>query len=143
MKNIIETAREDGRFTIFLAAVNRAGLETTLARQRPLTVFAPTDEAFGRLPKERLDDLMEEPARLAEVLKYHITTGRLLSRDFSGRFATETLHESEITIEASDGQVRVNGAEVTGADIECSNGVIHAIDRVLVPETTEAVAPRH
>ncbi len=143
MKNIIETAREDSRFTIFLAAVSRAGLEAALARQRPLTVFAPTDEAFSRLPQGRLDDLMQEPARLAEVLKYHITTGRLLSGDFSGKFTTETLHESEIVIDASGGRVRVDGAEVIGPDIACSNGVIHAIDRVLTPATTEAVAPRY
>lgn len=140
MKSILETAREDGRFTVFLAAVNRAGLASALARQRPLTVFAPTDEAFGRFPQEQLDALMQAPPRLAEVLKHHITTGRLLSGDLSG--TVETLHEDELVIDAAGGRIRVDGAEVTEADIACSNGVVHAIDRVLIPATTEAVAPR-
>ena len=113
-KNIVETARDAGTFTTLIAAIDRAGLESTLAGEGPFTVFAPSDEAFAQLPDGTVDSLLAEPAKLATVLTYHVVPGRVTAADVIG---LATAH----------------GARVISADIEASNGIIHVVDRVLLP----------
>jgi uncharacterized surface protein with fasciclin (FAS1) repeats len=131
-KNIIETAREAGSFTTLLAAVDAAGLSETLAGEGPFTVFAPSDEAFARLPEGTVESLLAEPAKLTEVLTYHVVPGRLTSADAAGLAAVPTVQGAELPL-AVNGGVQVADAAVVLADVEASNGVIHVIDRVLIP----------
>jgi len=131
-KDIVETAREAGSFTTLLAAVDAAGLSETLAGGGPFTVFAPTDEAFAQLPEGTVESLLREPAKLAEILTYHVVPGRVMAADAAGLTAAPTVHGDELPL-STDGGIHVAGARVVSADIEASNGVIHVIDRVLLP----------
>jgi uncharacterized surface protein with fasciclin (FAS1) repeats len=131
-KNIVETAREADSFTTLLAAVDAAGLGWTLASEGPFTVFAPTDEAFAELPEGTVEGLLEDKAKLTAVLTYHVVPGRITAADVTQLHAAETVEGSELPI-AIDGGVQVGGANVVDTDIEASNGVIHVIDRVLLP----------
>jgi uncharacterized surface protein with fasciclin (FAS1) repeats len=131
-KNIVETARDAGTFTTLIAAIDRAGLEPTLAGEGPFTVFAPGDEAFARLPEGAVDSLLAEPDKLAEVLTYHVVPGRVTAADVVGLTTAPTVQGEELRVSV-DGSVHVDGARVLNADIEASNGLIHVIDRVLLP----------
>jgi uncharacterized surface protein with fasciclin (FAS1) repeats len=131
-KNIVETARDAGTFTTLIAAIDRAGLESTLASEGPFTVFAPGDEAFARLPEGAVDSLLAEPDKLAEVLTYHVVPGRVTAADVVGLTTAPTVQGEELRVSV-DGSVHVDGARVLNADIEASNGLIHVIDRVLLP----------
>ena len=131
-KNIVETAREAGTFTTLIAAIDRAGLEPTLAGEGPFTVFAPSDEAFAQLPDGTVDSLLAEPDKLAEVLTYHVVPGRVTAADVVGLATAPTVQGEELRVSV-DGSVHVDGARVISADIEASNGLIHVIDRVLLP----------
>jgi uncharacterized surface protein with fasciclin (FAS1) repeats len=131
-KNIVETAREAGSFTTLLAAVDAAGLGDTLAAAGPYTVFAPTDEAFAKLPEGTVEMLLADPAKLAEVLTYHVVSGRVTAADAAGLSSAPTVQGSELPI-SMNGGIHVGDASVVSADIEASNGVIHVIDRVLLP----------
>jgi uncharacterized surface protein with fasciclin (FAS1) repeats len=131
-KNIVETARDAGTFTTLIAAIDRAGLEATLAGEGPFTVFAPSDEAFAQLPEGTVYSLLAEPAMLAQVLTYHVVPGRVTAADVVGLASAPTVNGEELPVSV-DGGVHVDGARVISADIEASNGVIHVIDRVLLP----------
>jgi uncharacterized surface protein with fasciclin (FAS1) repeats len=131
-KNIVETARDAGTFTTLIAAIDRAGLESTLAGEGPFTVFAPSDEAFAQLPDGTVDSLLAEPAKLAQVLTYHVVPGRVTAADVVGLTTAPTVNGEELPVSV-DGGIHVDGARVNSADIEASNGIIHVVDRVLLP----------
>ena len=133
MKNIVETAEWAGWFKTLLTAAKAAGLVETLKGDGPFTVFAPTDEAFAKVPKADLDALLADPKKLAEVLKYHVVAGKILAKDVANVKSVRTLQGKDITVDSTS-WVKVDGAKVTKGDIEASNGVIHAIDSVLMPK---------
>ncbi len=134
--DIVDTAVKNGNFTILATALGAAGLVDTLKGKGPFTVFAPTDAAFKKLPKGLLDDLLkpENKAKLVKILTYHVVPGKVLSTDLAGKMTTaKTVEGANLWINAVGKSVRVNNAKVTAADIETSNGVIHVIDKVLIP----------
>lgn len=138
-KNVVDTAIEAGIFTTFAAAVNAAGLTAELAAQGPFTVFAPTDEAFKKLPAGAYDSLLKDAGKLKAVLKYHVVSGYFMARDLkSGEVAT--LQGTSLTAGMSSSDVRVNGARVTKADIVATNGIVHAIDAVILPKNWQLLA---
>ena len=130
--NILETAREAGSFTMLLAAVDAVGLGDTLAEGGPFTVFAPTDEAFAKLPAGTVELLLADPAKLTAVLTYHVVPGRVTAADAAGLSSAPTVQGEELPI-SMNGGIRVADANVVRADIEAGNGLIHVIDRVLLP----------
>ena len=119
-------------FQTLLAAVDAAGLADTLADGGPFTVFAPTDEAFAALPQETLNGLLADPPALAWVLAYHVVPGRITSAQITADSEQKTVEGGMLKI-ARNGGVTVNDATVIQADVEAENGVIHVIDRVLIP----------
>ncbi|MCC5978613.1 MAG: fasciclin domain-containing protein [Salinarimonas sp.] len=134
--DIVDTAIAAGSFETLVAAVQAAGLVETLKGEGPFTVFAPTDEAFAALPAGTVESLLEEENRdqLVSILTYHVIPGRVMSADIAGQtLSVETVQGMELSIDATDG-VRVGEAMVVTADVEASNGVIHVIDTVLIPE---------
>jgi uncharacterized surface protein with fasciclin (FAS1) repeats len=134
-KDIVEVAAEAGTFQTLLAAARVAGLVDVLKGAGPLTVFAPTDEAFAKLPAGTVEGLLAEPAKLAEVLKYHVVAGRVMSADVirAGMAHPETVQGARLHVRVENGRVLVDGAQVVAADIMASNGVIHVIDAVVLP----------
>ncbi len=133
--DIVDTAVGAGSFTTLVAAVQAAGLEETLRSEGPFTVFAPTDEAFAKLPENTVANLLkpENKDQLVSILTYHVLPGKVKSKDITGKqMSVETVQGSEIAIDATDG-VKVGGANVVKADIYTSNGVIHVIDTVILP----------
>ncbi len=131
--DIVDTAAAAGNFTTLLAAAEAAGLVDALRGEGPLTVFAPTDEAFAKLPAGTLDSLLADPEALADILLYHVAEGKLTARDVSERGFVTTLLGRPLAFTAMRDSVKVNDANVVTADIETSNGIIHVIDVVLVP----------
>ena len=131
--NIVETAINAGNFTKLVSAVQAAGLVDTLSGEGPFTVFAPSDEAFSKLPEGTLDSLLQDVEKLKGILTYHVLTGKVMSSNLSGVSTAATVNGQEVTIDATNG-VRVNNSNVVTADIDCSNGVIHVIDTVLRPQ---------
>lgn len=136
-KDIVDVAAEAGTFTTLLEAARVAGLVEVLKGDGPLTVFAPTDAAFAKLPAGTVEALLADPARLAEVLKYHVVPGRIMAADVmkAGRAQPQTAQGGMLNVRVENGQVRVDDATVTAADVEASNGVIHVIDQVVLPKT--------
>jgi uncharacterized surface protein with fasciclin (FAS1) repeats len=132
LQNIPETAASAGSFTTLLAAVEAAGLATTLANEGPFTVFAPTDEAFAALPAGTVESLLADPDALASILLYHVIAGEVLAADVVSLTSATTLQGSSVSIDASSG-VKINDANVIQTDVLASNGVIHVIDKVLLP----------
>jgi len=132
--DIVDTAVEAGNFETLVAAVEAAGLVETLKGEGPFTVFAPTDAAFDALPEGTVESLLEDTDALTSILTYHVVPGSVMSGDLSDGMTAETVEGSEIEVSISDGTVMVNDATVTTADIEASNGVIHVIDAVIMPE---------
>jgi uncharacterized surface protein with fasciclin (FAS1) repeats len=136
-KDIVDTAVEAGSFNTLVAAVKAAGLVDTLKGAGPFTVFAPTDAAFAKLPAGTVEMLLkpENKAKLVAVLTYHVVPGKVMSGDLVGKkLEAKTVQGSSVSINATKG-VMVDGASVTSADIETSNGVIHVIDTVIQPKT--------
>lgn len=134
-KDIVDTAVEAGSFETLVAAVTAAGLVDTLKGEGPFTVFAPTDEAFAALPAGTVEDLLkpENKDKLVAVLTYHILPGKVMAADIAGKeMMAATVQGSEIDVNAMDG-VMINDANVVTADVEATNGVIHVIDKVLLP----------
>jgi len=131
-KNIVDTARDAGAFTTLVTAIEGAGLEATLAGDGPFTVFAPNDEAFEALPAGAVAALLAEPAKLAKVLTYHVVPGRVSSQQVAHLTSAPTVNGEDLRVTANGG-VQIDGAHVLSADIEAANGVIHVIDRVLMP----------
>mgnify|MGYP005831100507 CR=1 FL=1 len=116
-----------------MKACNACGLVDTLSRGGPFTVFAPTDEAFGKLPKGTLDGLLKDTAKLKAIILYHAVSGEVKSSDISGKMSVKMVNGKAVTVEAAEGVVKVNDAKVIKADIAADNGVIHVIDRVILP----------
>jgi uncharacterized surface protein with fasciclin (FAS1) repeats len=133
MKNIVDTAVEAGDFKTLVKAVQEAGLVDTLAGDGPFTIFAPTDEAFRKLPEGTIEDLLNNKEKLTEILTYHVVADKVMAESVMNLNSASTVNGKEIAIHTRD-NVKVNEANVIKTDIECSNGVIHVIDSVLIPE---------
>lgn len=131
-KDIVMVAQEAGAFNTLLAAATAAGLVDTLKGDGPFTVFAPTDDAFGALPKGTVEGLLADTDALTAVLTYHVVPGKVMSSDLSDGMSAKTVQGQEVMIKTSGG-VTVNGINVVQPDVEASNGVIHVIDGVLLP----------
>jgi len=131
-KDIVETAVAAGSFSTLAKALEAAGLVETLKGEGPFTVFAPTDEAFAKVPKETLDALLADKDKLTAVLTYHVVPGRVMASDVVELESAKTVQGSSLSIDASDG-VKVDGAKVVKADVMAKNGVIHVIDAVIMP----------
>ncbi len=139
-KDIVDTAASAGSFKTLLAAATAAGLVETLKSDGPLTVLAPTDDAFAALPAGTVEDLLKPENRdqLKAVLTYHVIPGRVTADQISKISSAITVQGQPVAVKTTEGRVQVNGANVVKADIECSNGVIHVIDRVLLPSRDTA-----
>jgi uncharacterized surface protein with fasciclin (FAS1) repeats len=135
MKNIVEIASGNEDFSTLVAAVVAAGLAETLSGDGPFTVFAPTNEAFAKLPEGTVDELLkpENKEKLAGILTYHVVAGKVMSKDLSDGQKAGTVNGQEITVTMEDG-VKIDTATVVTADLEASNGVIHVIDSVIMPK---------
>jgi uncharacterized surface protein with fasciclin (FAS1) repeats len=133
--NIVETAVSAGSFETLVAAVKAANLADTLAGEGPYTVFAPTDEAFAKLPEGTVENLLANPDQLREILLYHVVPGKVTAAQVVNLDRATTAQGSDIAIKVADGAVMVNDASVITTDIETSNGVIHVIDRVILPSS--------
>jgi uncharacterized surface protein with fasciclin (FAS1) repeats len=134
-QDIVDTAIAAGQFNTLVAAVQAADLVDTLKGDGPFTVFAPTDDAFAALPMGTVEDLLkpENKAQLVAVLTYHVVPGKIMSSDIAGKtMDVATVQGGELSVDATDG-VKVDNATVVAADIETSNGVIHVIDQVVLP----------
>ncbi len=135
-KDIVDTAVSAGSFKTLVAAVKAAGLVDTLKGDGPFTVFAPTDEAFAKLPAGTVEDLLkpENKAKLTAILTYHVLPGKVMSKDIAGKkLGVKTVQGQEVSVNATKG-VKIDGATVTSADLVTSNGVIHVIDTVIMPK---------
>lgn len=131
-KDIVDTAVGAGNFKTLAAALTAAGLISTLKGPGPFTVFAPTDEAFAKIPKAQLDALLADKAKLTAVLTYHVVAGKVMAKDVKAG-KVKTVQGSELTV-TTVGGVMVDNAKVIGTDIVADNGVIHVIDSVLMPK---------
>lgn len=134
-KDIVDTAVAAGQFNTLAAALKAAGLVDTLKGAGPFTVFAPTDDAFAKLPKGTLDDLLkpENKEKLVAILTYHVVAGKMMAADIKDGDTCKTVNGKQLTASVKDGKVMVGGATVTKADVATSNGVIHVIDAVMLP----------
>jgi len=134
--NIPQVARTAGQFSTLLAAVEAAGLSETLMGRGPLTVFAPTDEAFKRLPAGTVTDLLkpENREKLVTLLTYHVVPGRVTAAQARTLSSAQTVAGQKVTVRDVDGELRINNAVVRIADVPASNGLVHVIDRVLMPQ---------
>ena len=131
-QDIVDTAVKAGNFKTLVAAVQAAGLVDTLKGPGPFTVFAPTDEAFAKIPKAQLDSLLADKAALTKVLTYHVVPGKVMAKDVAAG-KVKTVQGQELTLTTSGG-VMVDQSKVVATDVAASNGVIHAIDTVLMPK---------
>lgn len=133
--DIVDTAVGAGSFKTLVAAVQAAGLAETLKGPGPFTVFAPTDEAFAKLPPGTVEDLLkpENKEKLAKILTYHVVAGKVMAADAAKLTSAKTVNGKELTVKAEGGGVKIDSASVVKTDIECSNGVIHVIDAVVLP----------
>lgn len=140
--DIVQTAVGAGQFTTLASLLQQAGLVDTLATGGPFTVFAPTDAAFAKVPKATLDALAADPAKLKAVLLYHVVPGRVTAADVVKLTSAKTAEGRSLGIKVSNGSVFVDGAQVTTPDVVASNGVIHVIDSVLIPQEAMPAAPK-
>ena len=136
-KDIIETAVAAGNFNTLAKALTEAGLIDALKGEGPFTVFAPTDEAFAKIPPKTLNALLADKEALKKVLLYHVVSGKVTADKVVKLDEAETMEGSKVKISSSEKGVEVNNSKVTTADIMTSNGVIHVVDTVLMPETKE------
>jgi uncharacterized surface protein with fasciclin (FAS1) repeats len=132
MPDIVDTAMSAGTFSTLVAAVTAAGLADTLKSTGPFTVFAPTDDAFSKLPSGTVEALLEDILTLRKILEYHVVAGKVMAADVVKLKTAKTVEGSDVKIDASNG-VKVNNATVVRPDIDTENGVIHVIDTVLLP----------
>ncbi len=137
--DIVETAIAAGNFSTLAKALTAAGLVTTLKGDGPFTVFAPTDDAFAKLPQQTLIDLLkpENKEKLTAILTYHVVPGKVTASQVANINQAITVQGQSLKVDAKDG-VKINDAKVIAADVEASNGVIHVIDTVLLPATAAA-----
>jgi uncharacterized surface protein with fasciclin (FAS1) repeats len=133
--NIVETAVNHGSFKTLVAAVTAAGLDSTLTSEGPFTVFAPLDDAFAELPEGTVEILVkpENKQQLTSVLAYHVLVGKIMSTDLSDGMKATTVNGEEVTVHLKEGKVFINDAEVVLADVTTDNGVIHAVNKVIIP----------
>ena len=131
--NIVETAVAAGQFKTLTSLLQQTGLDKTLAESGPYTVFAPTDEAFAKVPQKTLDTLASNSDQLKAVLLYHVADGEVKAADVATMSSVATLNGASLPIKVNESVVRVGGAKVIQADVMASNGVIHVIDGVLIP----------
>ena len=136
-KDIVDTAVGAGKFKTLVAAVKAAGLVETLKSKGPFTVFAPTDAAFAKLPKGTVEQLLAEPGKktLKSILLYHVVPGKVMAADVVNVKKAKTALGQKVGVRVKGKTVMVGGATVVATDIECSNGVIHIIDRVILPKS--------
>ena len=136
-QDIVAVASKNGSFKTLVAALKAAGLVETLQGTGPFTVFAPTDEAFGKLPHGTVEDLLkpENKDKLVAVLTYHVVAGKVLAADVVKLHEAATVQGSKVKVKVVDGTVMIDNAKVVKTDIETSNGVIHVIDAVILPHT--------
>jgi uncharacterized surface protein with fasciclin (FAS1) repeats len=132
-KDIVATAVAAGNFKTLVTAIKAAGLVGTLKGEGPFTVFAPTDEAFAKLPEDKLQALLKDKKALTAVLTYHVISGKVMAADVVKMDSSKTVQGQPLSILAKGGKVTIDGANVLKTDIVCSNGVIHVIDAVLMP----------
>jgi uncharacterized surface protein with fasciclin (FAS1) repeats len=132
LANIIDTAVQAGSFSTLVAAIKAANLVDTLKGAGPFTVFAPTDEAFAKLPEGTVDALLKDIPKLKKILTYHVVSGKVMASDVVKLKSATTVEGSDVKIDASNG-VKVNDATVATPDVAADNGVIHIIDTVLIP----------
>lgn len=135
-KDIVDTAVSAGNFKTLAAALQAAGLVDTLKGPGPFTVFAPTDEAFAKLPAGTVDDLLkpENHDKLVAILTYHVVPGKVMAKDVVKLHEAKTVNGKDVKIMTEGGKVMVDNANVVKTDIACSNGVIHVIDSVILPQ---------
>ena len=132
MADIVDVAVNAGSFTTLVAAVKAAGLVETLKGAGPFTVFAPTDEAFAKLPAGTVEGLLKDLPKLKKILTYHVVSGKVMAADVVKLKSAKTVEGSDVKIDASNG-VKVNDSKVVTPDVAADNGVIHIIDTVLLP----------
>jgi uncharacterized surface protein with fasciclin (FAS1) repeats len=132
-QDIVDTAAGAKDFSTLVTAVKAAGLVEALKGDGPFTVFAPTNEAFAKIPKDKLAALLKDKDALTAVLTYHVVPGKVMAADVVKLTEADTLQGEPVKITVADGKVSINDAKVTKTDIECTNGVIHVIDAVLMP----------
>jgi transforming growth factor-beta-induced protein len=132
-KTIADVAAADGRFKTLMTAVAAAGLADTLKGTGPFTVFAPTDEAFAKLPAGTVDALLKDPAKLKDILLYHVVAGKVMAADVVKLTSAKTVQGAEVKIKVEGNKVMLNDANVIITDVPASNGVIHIIDKVILP----------
>jgi uncharacterized surface protein with fasciclin (FAS1) repeats len=132
--DIVDTAVSAGNFTTLVAAVKAAGLVDTLKSAGPFTVFAPTDEAFAKLPAGTVEGLLKDPAKLKDILLYHVVSGKVVAESVVKMKSAKTVEGGMVKIQAMGGNVIVDNARVVKTDILCDNGVIHVIDTVIMPK---------
>jgi transforming growth factor-beta-induced protein len=136
MHDIVDTAVAAGSFKTLVAAVGAAGLAETLKGTGPFTVFAPTDDAFSKLPAGTVESLIkpENKAKLVEILTLHVVAGKVTATDVMGLKSATTVAGKTVSIAVHNGQVKIDDATVTTADVHCTNGVIHIVDSVILPK---------
>jgi uncharacterized surface protein with fasciclin (FAS1) repeats len=133
-KTIVETAVAAGSFNTLVTAVKAAGLVDTLSGDGPFTVFAPTDDAFAKLPEGTIPALLKDKEKLTAILTYHVVAGSVMAKDVVNLTSAKTVNGQSLSIMVKEGAVMVDGAKVVKTDIVCSNGVIHVIDSVVLPK---------
>jgi uncharacterized surface protein with fasciclin (FAS1) repeats len=132
--DIVDTAVAAGNFTTLVAAVKAAGLVDTLKSAGPFTVFAPTDEAFAKLPAGTVEALLKDPAKLKDILLYHVVSGKVMAESVVKMKSAKTVQGGTVKIQAMGGKVMLDNAQVVKTDIGTDNGVIHVIDTVILPK---------
>jgi uncharacterized surface protein with fasciclin (FAS1) repeats len=133
-KDIVDTAVSAGKFKTLVKAIGAAGLADTLKGPGPFTVFAPDDEAFAKIPSADLTALLADKDKLTKVLTFHVVKGNLPAKTVVAEKTVTTLEGESLPISKEDGKVKIGNADITGTDIKCTNGVIHVIDNVLMPQ---------
>ena len=136
-RDIVTIAVEAGTFNTLATALTEANLIETLKGEGPFTVFAPTDEAFAKLPEGTVEALLKDKEALTNILLYHVVSGNVSSSEVVKLDAATTIAKSDVSINVKDGKVFINDSQVTTADVMASNGVIHIIDTVLIPESSK------
>lgn len=133
MANIVDDLVAAGSFRTLVKAVKAAGLADTLSKEGPFTVFAPSDEAFAKLPEGTVENLLKDPKKLKSILTYHVVPGKVTAAEVKNLRTAKTVQGQDVRIDTTRG-VRVNDANVVSTDMLCDNGVIHTIDRVIMPK---------
>lgn len=133
-KSIVETAIGNEDFSTLVAAVKAADLVEALSGEGPFTVFAPTNEAFAAIPEAKLKALLADKQALTKILTYHVVSGNVMAADVVKLDKAQTLNGESVMVKTADGKVMIDGANVVATDIACSNGVIHVIDKVILPK---------